>query len=123
MISDLFKVYGIIKKEKNRQVRGLEMIASENFTSLAVLQCMSSCLHNKYSEGQPGVRLIHIRLQTTRTNNSLDSELEFLEQLFLPTAVFYVHKFCLRPHPFIISWTTYVLVSHFMDHLCTCFTY
>ena len=46
----------IIAKEKVRQVRGLEMIASENFTSTAVLDCMSSCLNNKYSEGQPGVR-------------------------------------------------------------------
>lgn len=50
------EVYAIIQKEKKRQVRGLEMIASENFTSRAVLECMSSCLHNKYSEGQPGVR-------------------------------------------------------------------
>lgn len=46
----------LIKKEKNRQSKGLEMIASENFTSLSVLQCLSSCLHNKYSEGYPGKR-------------------------------------------------------------------
>lgn len=46
----------LIKKEKQRQLRGLEMIASENFTSMAVLQCLSSCLHNKYSEGLPGQR-------------------------------------------------------------------
>lgn len=46
----------LIRKEKNRQSRGLEMIASENFTSLSVLQCLSSCLHNKYSEGYPGKR-------------------------------------------------------------------
>lgn len=50
------EVFAIIQREKSRQVRGLEMIASENFTSLAVLECMSSCLNNKYSEGQPGVR-------------------------------------------------------------------
>ena len=50
------EVYAIIQNEKQRQVRGLEMIASENFTSRAVLECMSSCLHNKYSEGQPGLR-------------------------------------------------------------------
>ena len=50
------QVFDIITKEKSRQVRGLEMIASENFTSAAVLECMSSCLNNKYSEGQPGVR-------------------------------------------------------------------
>uniref|UniRef100_A0A1B0AXS0 Serine hydroxymethyltransferase n=1 Tax=Glossina palpalis gambiensis TaxID=67801 RepID=A0A1B0AXS0_9MUSC len=46
----------LIKCEKKRQLRGLEMIASENFTSLAVLECLSSCLHNKYSEGLPGKR-------------------------------------------------------------------
>lgn len=46
----------LIKKEKQRQRCGLEMIASENFTSKSVLQCLSSCLHNKYSEGLPGQR-------------------------------------------------------------------
>jgi len=50
------EVYGLILKEKQRQLKGLEMIASENFTSLPVLECMGSCLHNKYSEGQPGAR-------------------------------------------------------------------
>lgn len=50
------EIYDLINKEKERQINGLEMIASENFTSLPVLQCMSSVLHNKYSEGQPGVR-------------------------------------------------------------------
>ncbi|XP_074095279.1 serine hydroxymethyl transferase isoform X1 [Cotesia typhae] len=50
---ELFK---LIKKEKYRQKSGLELIASENFTSLSVLQCLSSCLHNKYSEGLPGQR-------------------------------------------------------------------
>lgn len=46
----------MIKDEKQRQIKGLEMIASENFTSLAVLECLGSCLHNKYSEGLPGKR-------------------------------------------------------------------
>lgn len=46
----------LIRKEKSRQKKGLEMIASENFTSRSVLQCLSSCLHNKYSEGYPGKR-------------------------------------------------------------------
>lgn len=50
---ELFK---LMEKEKKRQHSGLEMIASENFTSLSVLQCLSSCLHNKYSEGLPGQR-------------------------------------------------------------------
>lgn len=46
----------LIKKEKQRQLRSLEMIASENFTSFSVLECLGSCLHNKYSEGLPGKR-------------------------------------------------------------------
>lgn len=50
------ELMGLIRKEKERQKCGLEMIASENFTSKAVLQCLSSCLHNKYSEGLPGAR-------------------------------------------------------------------
>jgi glycine hydroxymethyltransferase len=53
--SDL-ELFELIQKEKKRQLHGLEMIASENFTSLPVLQCLSSCLHNKYSEGVPGQR-------------------------------------------------------------------
>lgn len=50
------ELFELMKKEKKRQESGLEMIASENFTSLSVLQCLSSCLHNKYSEGLPGQR-------------------------------------------------------------------
>ena len=50
------ELFELLKKEKRRQLLGLEMIASENFTSLPVLQCLSSCLHNKYSEGLPGQR-------------------------------------------------------------------
>lgn len=52
------ELFELIKKEKHRQMSGLEMIASENFTSVPVLQCLSSCLHNKYSEGLPNQRLI-----------------------------------------------------------------
>ena len=50
------EIYELIRKEKDRQRKGLEMIASENFTSVAVLDCLSSCLHNKYSEGLPHAR-------------------------------------------------------------------
>lgn len=46
----------ILTKEKDRQMRGLELIASENFASRAVLQALGSCLNNKYSEGQIGQR-------------------------------------------------------------------
>ena len=57
------EMYDLIKKEKERQRRGLELIASENFTSRAVLETLGSCLTNKYSEGYPGVRLVRRNLK------------------------------------------------------------
>lgn len=48
--------FQLIKDEEERQRGGLELIASENFTSTAVMQCLGSCLTNKYSEGYPGKR-------------------------------------------------------------------
>lgn len=50
------ELHRIIKSEFERQRCGLELIASENFTSVSVLQCLGSCLTNKYSEGLPGKR-------------------------------------------------------------------
>lgn len=50
------QVFSIIKKEKQRQTYGLELIASENFASRAVLEALGSCMNNKYSEGYPGQR-------------------------------------------------------------------
>ncbi len=47
---------GLIEEEKIRQRDGLELIASENFTSAAVMECLGSILTNKYSEGLPGRR-------------------------------------------------------------------
>jgi len=49
-------VYNLIKEEEIRQRDGLELIASENFTSRAVMEAVGSCLTNKYSEGLPGKR-------------------------------------------------------------------
>jgi glycine hydroxymethyltransferase len=49
-------IYEILQKEEYRQVSGLELIASENYTSKAVLDCLGSCLTNKYSEGNVGAR-------------------------------------------------------------------
>ena len=46
----------LIAAERQRQVQGIELIASENFTSKAVMQALGSCLTNKYSEGYPGKR-------------------------------------------------------------------
>jgi glycine hydroxymethyltransferase len=50
------EVYDLLIKEKKRQVLGIELIASENFTSKAVMECLGSCMTNKYSEGLPGAR-------------------------------------------------------------------
>jgi glycine hydroxymethyltransferase len=46
----------LVKEEYERQFRGIELIASENFTTAAVMECNGSCLTNKYSEGQAGKR-------------------------------------------------------------------
>ena len=43
-------------QERQRQRRGLELIASENFTTKAVCDALSSAMTNKYSEGYPGAR-------------------------------------------------------------------
>ena len=50
------QVFEIIEKEKNRQINGLELIASENFVSTQVLEAMGSVMTNKYAEGYPGKR-------------------------------------------------------------------
>lgn len=49
-------VFKLIQDEKDRQLHGIELIASENFVSDQVLQAMGSCLTNKYAEGLPGKR-------------------------------------------------------------------
>jgi glycine hydroxymethyltransferase len=46
----------LIKKEENRQLHGIELIASENFVSPQVLAALGSVLTNKYAEGYPGAR-------------------------------------------------------------------
>ncbi|KAM4701676.1 serine hydroxymethyltransferase, mitochondrial [Discoglossus pictus] len=50
------EMWNLVQKEKDRQCRGLELIASENFCSRAALEALGSCLNNKYSEGYPGKR-------------------------------------------------------------------
>jgi glycine hydroxymethyltransferase len=50
------KIFDLIEKEKIRQLGGLELIASENFTSDDVLRATGSILTNKYAEGYPGKR-------------------------------------------------------------------
>ncbi len=55
MLRDL-DVFTFIEHEHNRQKRGIELIASENFVSPQVMEAMGSCLTNKYAEGYPGHR-------------------------------------------------------------------
>lgn len=50
------ELHELIQKEADRQLSGLELIASENFTSMAVMEANGSVLTNKYSEGLPGAR-------------------------------------------------------------------
>jgi glycine hydroxymethyltransferase len=49
-------IFDLIQQELERQRHGVELIASENFTSQAVIDAMGSCLTNKYAEGYPGKR-------------------------------------------------------------------
>jgi glycine hydroxymethyltransferase len=50
------EIFNLIQEEKNRQLHGIELIASENFVSDEVMQAMGSVLTNKYAEGLPGKR-------------------------------------------------------------------
>ena len=49
-------IFEIIEAEYQRQLKGMELIASENFVSNEVMQAMGSCLTNKYAEGYSGHR-------------------------------------------------------------------
>src|SRR5574344_2921284 len=49
-------IFDIIEREHQRQLKGIELIASENFVSDQVMAAMGTCLTNKYAEGYPGRR-------------------------------------------------------------------
>jgi glycine hydroxymethyltransferase len=49
-------IFDLIQKEKERQLHGIELIASENFVSDQVMEAMGSIMTNKYAEGLPGKR-------------------------------------------------------------------
>ena len=50
------QIFDLIQDEKERQINGLELIASENFVSEQVMEAAGSVLTNKYAEGYPGKR-------------------------------------------------------------------
>ena len=51
-------IFDLIEKEKKRQQDGIELIASENFTSVQVMKSMGTVLTNKYAEGLPSQTLL-----------------------------------------------------------------
>lgn len=50
------EIFSLIEQERNRQIKGIELIASENFVSEQVMRAMGSVMTNKYAEGYPGKR-------------------------------------------------------------------
>ena len=50
------QIFGLIDAERERQTKGIELIASENFVSDQVMEAMGSVMTNKYAEGYPGKR-------------------------------------------------------------------
>jgi glycine hydroxymethyltransferase len=54
-------IFKLIKEEKDRQTRGIELIASENYVSDQVMKAMGSVLTNKYAEGLPQTLLWRLR--------------------------------------------------------------
>ena len=50
------EIFDVIRRERERQTKGIELIASENFVSDQVMEAMGSVLTNKYAEGYPGHR-------------------------------------------------------------------
>ena len=55
-VTSLFRNFDLILDEQDRQIHGIELIASENFVSDQVMEAAGSCLTNKYAEGYPGKR-------------------------------------------------------------------
>ena len=74
-----YEIYQIIEKEKKRQKNNLELIASENYVSNAVLEAMGSVLTNKYAEGYPAKRYYGGCINVDMAENLA---IERLKQLF-----------------------------------------
>ena len=72
------QLFDIIEREKERQLKGIELIASENFVSEQVMQAMGSVLTNKYAEGYPGRRYYggcEVVVERTAGNDRLENYL------------------------------------------------
>ena len=62
-------IFDLIQEEENRQRNGIELIASENFTSPAVMEATGSVLTNKYAEGYPASDITVAAKWSTKWNN------------------------------------------------------
>ena len=82
-------IYEVVEKEHNRQESNIELIASENFTSKAVMEVMGSFLTNKYAEGYPGKRYY-----------GGCQEIDVIEQLAIDRTkeLFGCEHACVQPH-------------------------
>ena len=68
------QIFDLIKKERERQMKGIELIASENFVSDQVMEAMGSVMTNKYAEGYPGKRYYGGAKLLTRAKPSLSKD-------------------------------------------------
>lgn len=78
------EIFDLIQEEYNRQQMGLELIASENFTSEQVMRAMGNIMTNKYAEGYPGKRYYGGCEVVDKANNSLSIVLNKFLMLNLP---------------------------------------
>ena len=66
-------IFDLINREKHRQESGIELIASENFTSRQVMEASGSVLTNKYAEGLPGKRYYGAARSLTKSSRLLST--------------------------------------------------
>jgi glycine hydroxymethyltransferase len=135
------EIHGLVAAERARQGAGLELIASENFTSLAVIEAAGSVLTNKYAEGYPGRRYYGgcevvdqvERLAENRAKELFGAEHVNVQPHSGTTANTAVYFSCLRPgdklmgmdlasgghlthgHPLSYSGRDFVVVSYGVD--------
>ena len=73
------QIFELVQAEKERQLHGIELIASENFVSDQVMEAAGSVLTNKYAEGYPGKRYLEqIMLTYNLTQEVKPTQLYFL---------------------------------------------
>ncbi|KAF3682722.1 Serine hydroxymethyltransferase 1, mitochondrial [Capsicum annuum] len=108
------EIADISEHEKARQWKGLELIPSENFTSMSVMQAVGSVMTNKYSEGYPGARYYGGNKSLQATTLELLLEKLYLPPINLSDAVnvqplsgspanFHVYTALLKPHEKIMA--------------------